>query len=64
MRANRRRARLLFAAGGVLPGLLLGVILGAVLGLIVGAVAAVVALVVIALSLERSARTVALRALG
>ncbi len=64
MRANRRRARRLFAAGGVLPGLLLGVILGAVLGPIIGAVAGVVALVAVALSIERSARTVALRALG
>jgi Zn-dependent protease with chaperone function len=64
VRANRRRARLLFAAGGVVPGLLLGVVLGALLGPIVGAVAGVVALVVVALSIERSARTVALRALG
>jgi heat shock protein HtpX len=64
IRANRRRARLLPTAAGVLPGLVLGVVLGLVLGPVVGAVVGVVVAVVIAVSLSRRATNLALRLVG
>lgn len=64
IRSNRRWARLLPVAAGVLPGLVLGVVLGLVLGPVVGAVVAVVVAVAVAVSLSRRATDLALRLVG
>jgi Zn-dependent protease with chaperone function len=64
VRANRRRARALSAADGLLVGTVLGVVLGVLVGPAVGAAAAAAALVVLTVAVPQVATGIAVALLG